>query len=273
MKKALFIILYCILGAVFIYSAVHIAITLYGYHEADVLYEELQEQYVTPNTPQSSGNTSRPNSSSHGSGYSDPGMLEDEEPAPVRVNFEALLETNNHVVGWLYCEGTPINYPVVQYKNNDYYLHRDINRKYLSSGTLFVDFRCGPLGTEQNHIIYGHNMRNSTTMFGSLMNYKKQAYYDEHPVIYYLTPNGDYRIDLFAGYVTGADADVYFPSFGTADDFDAVLRYAIKRSTFKTDVTVTGEDHVVMLSTCSTESNSARYVAFGKLVPLDIEEE
>ena len=33
--------------------------------------------------------------------------------SPINVNFDLLSSLNANVVGWLYCEGTPINYPVV----------------------------------------------------------------------------------------------------------------------------------------------------------------
>ena len=61
--------------------------------------------------------------------------------APVEVDFDALLEKNPHVVGWLYCEGTNINYPVVQGADNEQYLRRLLDGSYNRAGTIFLDSR------------------------------------------------------------------------------------------------------------------------------------
>lgn len=255
MKRKGYLAIGCIFAAVFVVSASLLGVTLQKYRQADVIYSDLQYRYVTPvppvsqKTEQESADTVLP------------------EQAPIRVDFDSLLQENGDIVGWLYCEDTQIDYPVVQSDDNDYYLRRDLKGDYLVSGTLFVDYRCAPVGTDQNLIIYGHNMKN-TTMFGKMQNYKEQSYYEEHPVLYYLTPDGDYKIELFAGLTTESHSEVYSPRFGSTENFDAFLRNIKENSTFVSDVTVTGDDRIVTLSTCSYEFNNARYVVFGKLIAL-----
>lgn len=46
------------------------------------------------------------------------------ETAPITVDFERLQEENKDIIAWLYCLDTEINYPVVQSKDNEYYLRR-----------------------------------------------------------------------------------------------------------------------------------------------------
>lgn len=48
-----------------------------------------------------------------------------EDPSVVLpvVDFEALRETGPDIIGWLTLPNTPINYPVTQTDNNEYYLH------------------------------------------------------------------------------------------------------------------------------------------------------
>lgn len=271
MKRKLFLLITIFLLLVFISSAVGIGVVLYRYHQADVLYDDLQDRYVTyaPREPVQSESSE----SSADTDTSDETSAEvPQEPvvmefAPISVNFDLLLQENSDVLGWLYCEGTPINYPVMRSADNADYLHRDLNGKYLYSGSLFVDYRCSAVGTDRNHIIYGHNMKNDT-MFGTLDEYKGQAYYDEHPVLYYLTPERSYKVELFAGLVTKADSEVYSPHFRDAEVFETFLRDLRENSTFRSDVSVTKDDHIVTLSTCSYEFNNARYVIFGKLTQL-----
>ncbi len=115
--------------------------------------------------------------------------------------FEKLTAEYPDTVGWLYCEGTPINYPVVQSKDNLRYLRRLPDGRYNAAGSLFADYRCKEVAASGNYIIYGHNMKNGS-MFGTLVRYKSQNYYDEHPTLYYLTPERTFRIELIAGFVT-----------------------------------------------------------------------
>ena len=49
-------------------------------------------------------------------------------------------------------------------------------------------------------------------MFSSLAKYKEQIHYDKHPVLYYLTPSRNYKLELYAGIVVKWDALIYVPN-------------------------------------------------------------
>ena len=51
------------------------------------------------------------------------------------------------------------------------------------------------MGVDHNFVIFGHNMNNET-MFGSIVKYKNQEYYDAHPSLYYFMADHIYRIEL-----------------------------------------------------------------------------
>lgn len=183
--------------------------------------------------------------------------------APISVNFSYLAETNADIIGWLYSEDTPINLPVVQSKDNDYYLYRMIDGNWNSSGTLFADCRNARDFTDNSTVIYGHNMKNKE-MFGTLANYKEQEYYEEHPEMWLLTPEGDYMIELVAGFVTSTTSKVYtFPQ--TGEDAYGMAQEAMEKSTFSADIQLTPGDRFLCLSTCSYEFDDARYVLVGRL--------
>ena len=188
------------------------------------------------------------------------------ETAPIEVDFEILWETNEDVVGWIYCEDTPINLPLVQAEDNDYYLHRLIDGTWNISGTLFVDYRNAGNFSDINTIIYGHNMKNKG-MFGTLSNYKEQSYYEDHPVMWLLTPDENYKVELIAGYVTPSTSEIY--SFGqTEEEVLALAEQSIGKSTFISDFQVSQGDRYVTLSTCSYEYDNARYILIGRLIAL-----
>ncbi len=185
--------------------------------------------------------------------------------SPIEVDFDTLLKKNGDIVGWLYCEDTPINLPVVQSSDNDHYLRRLLDGSWNTAGTLFVDCLNAADFSDVNTVIYGHNMKNKT-MFGTLSYYREQSYFEEHPVMWLLTPNGDYKVELAAGYVTPTTSDVY--SFDQSEEeVLATVRQAVEGSTFTSGIEISDGDRFLTLSTCSYEYNNARYVLIGRLVP------
>lgn len=182
---------------------------------------------------------------------------------PFVLDFEELHKENQDIIAWLYCENTPINYPIVKCNDNEYYLNHSINGDYNKNGSLFVDNRCGSDFTGFNTIIYGHNMK-TDKMFGSLIKYKNQSYYEEHPILYLLTPKCNYKVELLAGYVTSSNSNTY-NLLETINDKKEFIDYAIKESTFNSVINADVTDAFITLSTCSYEYSNARYVVVGKL--------
>lgn len=182
---------------------------------------------------------------------------------PIEVDFKTLKDKNKDIIAWIYSKDTPINYPVVQYKDNDYYLRRMLDGTYNQAGTIFVDCKNNNNFEDYNTIIYGHNMKNDT-MFGTLTNYQCQEYFDEHKEIYLFMENKNFKIQIFAGYTTSSESDIYkFPK--TTATNEKLIKTAIAKSTFKSDIKVSKDDKIVTLSTCSYDFENARYVLLGVL--------
>ena len=250
MKKMFILILVLLFGV----SLVQIIKTTYDYKESQQVYETLQKEFVETQGLEDT----EPDTSTQ--------PIEMVETAPITIDFNSLLEKNKDIVGWIYCQDTPINYPVVQAENNDYYLRRDLNGKYLVCGTVFVDYRNAAIGEDNNYILYGHNMKDGT-MFSSIAKYKEQSYYDEHPVLYYLTPAADYKVELYAGIVAKRDALIYVPN-PDETEFTLFLHKAKTKSTFESNVEINENVTIITLSTCSYEYNNARYILIGKLIKI-----
>lgn len=188
--------------------------------------------------------------------------------APIEVDFDALLAENADVVGWIYCEDTPIDYLVVQGSDNDYYLKRSYDGAYSAAGTIFIDANNQAGLADCNTIIYGHHMKNGS-MFASLEEWADQEFYEEHPVIWYLTPERNYRIVLQSGCTTSAHAEIYTIYAEPGEEFDHYVEYVLAKSDFQPIFQLEGTGHYVMLSTCAYVFDDARYVLFGELVPAD----
>ena len=78
------------------------------------------------------------------------------------IDFSALDFQNPDVVAWIQIPGTQINYPVVQGKDNDYYLHRDLNGQKSTAGTIFLDYADQADFSSLHNVLYGHHMKNGS---------------------------------------------------------------------------------------------------------------
>lgn len=122
------------------------------YQKGDVSYEKLQEYVQEPEEEES------PESEK-----------EKEEPKNryLEIDFAGLKAVNPDVIAWIQIPALDISYPVVQGKDNAYYLHHLFSGESNINGSIFVDCHNQPDFTDQNTIVYGHNMKNGS-MFGTL---------------------------------------------------------------------------------------------------------
>ena len=186
---------------------------------------------------------------------------------PITADFSKLTSVNSNIIGWIYCEGTKINYPVVYGVDNVYYLTHDYRGNPDGCGTIFSDAANLKGFSDSNVILYGHNM-NDLSMFATLRYWMKQDYLNEHPLMWLLTPEQDYMVELFAAYETQADSDTYTVFRGPDPQFEDYLSSAVSRSQVSAPVELDPKAHYVMLSTCAYSNELARTVLHGKLVPV-----
>ena len=179
------------------------------------------------------------------------------------VDFAALREVNPDIVAWIYIEGTEINYPVVQGEDNSYYLYHLFTGEWNGAGCVFLDFQNDAGFADRHSILYGHHMKNGT-MFSTLDKYKQQDFVDEHPIGLLMTPDRNYKIEFFSGYVTAPQDDAWDVGF-TESEFEVWLRDTMDRSCFTSEIIPDITDHILTLSTCSYEFNDARFVLVGVL--------
>jgi len=248
-QKIVFRVIIAISLAAMIAGAIMIYKSLSEYKIGADSYRELEQFVTLPEEPAESAGP------------------EDTPSRWPKVDFEALWEINPDVVAWLYCEGTAINYPVVKGTDNEYYLRRLLDGTWNIAGSLFVDANNQPGFVDHNTIIYGHNLKDGS-MFRCVAEYKKQEYYDAHPVMLLVTPEQNYEIQLFSGYVADPQKaeETWSTWYGSHGEFQSWIDATLARSTFSSDVLPTTADRFITLSTCSYEWEDARYVVVGVLV-------
>ena len=188
---------------------------------------------------------------------------------PFAVDWEHLRSINSDIVGWLYCPDTVINYPVVQSSDMSFYLNHGFDGNSNTAGTLFADYS-SVLGIEQsNYIIYGHNMKNES-MFGTFKNYVNRSYYEEHPVMYYLTPTGSYRIDLICAHIAESLVDNLPGYFSSLTAYQSYLNTITSDAFWVNYDAVTTDLQLFSMSTCTSAAgfDDARLLLFGVMVPI-----
>ena len=260
-------IVMALLLAVFLFSAGNVIYVQHGYKVNEEIYSSAADRFTQQAAEDSVPAGEAGNAPVSGGEQTAADTPRIREGAPIIVDFDSLRSVNSDVIGWIYCAGTVIDYPVA-HGNNDYYLHHSYDGTYSSFGTIFVEETNSPDFSDASSILYGHHMR-SGAMFATLEEWGDQSYYEEHPVMYLLTPERDYRIVLVSGYAVSAYSDTYtiFPE--NNDEFRAYMEKALARSEFQSGAEFDENGHYVMLSTCAYMFDNARYVLHGLLVPLD----
>lgn len=183
------------------------------------------------------------------------------------VDFDQLQAMNPDVIGWIEIEAIPeISYPIVQTSNNDYYLHRTVNRTSNSAGAIFVDYTNSSDFTDCNTIIYGHNMKNGS-MFGKLKQLCEKEKYKYSKYIWICTPQGKYRYEIFSMQYANVNSDTYTFFREHDEQFGNYLVNMAAQSQIDMQTQyLTKEDYVITLSTCTSNENTrfvvqARWIA------------
>ena len=257
--------------AVFLYSGWQLLTMYRAYRKADQEYAGLEAEFTAPRQPaeEKAEQAGTPASGGAASGGTSQETVPETEAAyplvpPIEVDWDALRAANSEVVGWIFVDALEkVSYPVCRGDDNDYYLHHTFRREEVFAGAIFMDCRNSADFSDPNTVIYGHNMKNKT-MFGSLDDYRKTGYYEKHPVMYYLTPEKAYKLEIYSGFITEAGSYAY--TFEHTEKSMADFINKIKRkSTFKSEVKYQEGDRILTLSTCSYETEDSRYVVVGIL--------
>ena len=191
---------------------------------------------------------------------------ETKEDEKYAVDFEKLKEKNSDVVAWLKVNGTNIETTVVKTTDNDYYLTHNFNKEYNSAGWIFADYKNKVDGTDENLVIYGHNMRDDS-MFGSLKWVINEDWYnnEDNKYITLITENETQVYEVFSVYQIEKEDYYIQTNFNTEKKFSAFLETIKKRSKKDFNVDVNKEDNILTLSTCAN-NNKYRVVLHAKKI-------
>lgn len=239
------------LGAlcIFTYSSYELTNIYLDYKDGDDAYENMEEMFEIPNIEAGEEETDI---------YGNK-IVNSKDQAVWQYDFEALQNMNTDAVGWIK-QGNIISYPIVAGTDNSYYLTHNAAHAENKAGAIFVDYRIEGGMEADNCIIYGHNMLNNS-MFGSLIKYSQKSYYKEHPSFDIYIGSTGYRYYVFATYETDEIGDTYTYNFANDEEFQKYIDLSMSKREYETDIkTVTTEDKIITLSTCTRGNDTKRYI-------------
>lgn len=173
---------------------------------------------------------------------------------PFVYDEAALKAINQYAIGYMYIPSINLRLPMVQYSDNDYYLHHLIDGTYNANGCLFEDYRITD-GINSSHvIIYGHNMNNGS-MFGLLKYYRNASYYqtDNNNKIYIYTGDELREYTIFSCYQSEPISDTYTYNFSDVPTMRAWAERMKGQSLYDTGVNISNSNQVLTLSTCTSD--------------------
>lgn len=182
----------------------------------------------------------------------------------IDLDLNNLKSINSDTVAYLKVESTNINYPVVKYNDNEYYLNHSFNKNKNQEGWIFLDYRNNINDLDNNTIIYGHN-RLTGTMFGTLKNLLNKSYQEStNHYIYLTTENNNYVFEVFSTYITSSESYYLKTTFKDDNEYLEFLNTLKSRSTYNFNIELNSDDKIITLSTCSGSND--RMVVHGKLL-------
>lgn len=173
-----------------------------------------------------------------------------------KIDFKKLKSQNQDIAGWIYIRGTMIDYPIVQGKDNEEYLHQDFNKKKSSSGTIFLDNNCKKDFTSDNNIIYGHHMKNGT-MFAQLLKFREKSFLKKHNEIMIFTPDRTIHLKVISAYAQKAQNKIPV-TFANDKQKKAYIKKIESMSEQTIKTSRINDSHIYTFVTCSYEGEDNR---------------
>lgn len=153
---------------------------------------------------------------------------------------------NNDIIGKIKINDK-LDSLVVWTDNNSYYLNHDYYKNYNIFGSVFMDYRTNIF--DRKIIIYGHNFKYKDMDFSILEKYSDYNFYLDNKDISLIIDKYLIKYEVFSYYLTNNDYEYFNVSINNYNEHFNNLK---NNSLYETNVSVNGDDNVLILQTCST---------------------
>ena len=189
------------------------------------------------------------------------------------LKVEDLKKINTDIIGWLEIPNTKINYPVLQGKDNEYYMTHNYKKEKSKNGSIFLSKDYNWDIPSSNLLIYGHNNKNGT-MFQELLNYEDFNFYKEHPTIRFTTATEDMEFEIISVFKSRvyykSEQNVFryyfFINANTKAEYDDFINNAKAASLYDIKKAANYGEQLITLSTCSYHVKDGRFAVVGRKI-------
>jgi len=201
------------------------------------------------------------------------------KPKTILSRFEKLYKANNDVVGYIFIEGTRINYPILHHpEEKDYYLKRDFYGNYDRHGCIYLRESCDMFEPTDVLTIYGHYMSDDT-MFADIHEYLDKKFFNSHQTITMWDLYEQHTYQVVCLFKTSGTYGTGFP-FHLFDDFaneeeynefingvrDVASTGYTGKTIFDSGIETQYGDQFICLATCEYTINNGRLILVAKRI-------
>ena len=115
---------------------------------------------------------------------------------------------NSNVIAIISIDDTTIHYPIVQWRDNKYYLARNERNEYSVAGSIFLDYRNSKDFDDNYNIIYGHRM-SAGQMFSDIAKFEEGEFFDVHKKATILRADEEIDTEIIAFLRVGVNSSLY----------------------------------------------------------------
>lgn len=217
-----------------------------SYKELDKDYQEIRDNSLKENIQESN---------------------EEEEDSEIKSAILFVRDLNKNypqIKARILIDNLEMDFPVVQGKDNSFYLNHDYKGNYHPFGAVFMDCVNSIDFKDQNTILYGHNVK-SGHVFNPLNKYRDEKYVEDNPYIIVDSLEERFVYEIFAVYEANQYEDYRLPSYDEEDFEQFISR--IEEKNFLDRQLPNKDDKILTLSTCSDIDD--RMVVQAKLVKIE----
>ena len=190
-----------------------------------------------------------------------------DNPEQTRLSLQELMAINPDTRAWITLDGTHIDYPMVQGKDDMEYVNKDVTCEFSLSGSIFLSAKNKADFSDPYMLTYGHHMDNGG-MYGDVMEFIKKDYFDKHLTGHLFLPDGRARkLDVFAVIECDAYDQMIYRTDNKEGHVMEMVEYLKSHATNFRDIGMKESDQTMALSTCVSLETNGRAVVMVRVNP------
>ena len=187
----------------------------------------------------------------------------------INPNWEELKKINDDIVGILYIPNTNIYNLITQTDNNEYYLTHDAYKNQNQFGSLFLDYQNDSDFSDFENVVSAHSVLGNNIMFSELKKFLKKDFFDKNKELYLLTPNGNYKGEIFLSKKIDKDTFSYQKKINNNNyELEEFKSRIMENNSQNRDIDLEIDDKILTLYTCDLDeglNDNDRILIYAKL--------